>query len=127
MIPFLRSIIHPSQIIVLLYNSNFYCVNLQVHGNWRDKLHATSTYALEVYSEQVRSCIEIALSCVDADQCKRPSIGEIIDKLIQMETTIHKMAESPGTSMDQVRSLMTQLFTMHFINLFFSRKIKLKS
>ena len=121
MIPFLRSIIHPSQIIVLLYNSNFYCVNLQVHGNWRDKLHATSTYALEVYSEQVRSCIEIALSCVEADQCKRPSIGEIVDKLIQTETAINKMTQSPGTSMDQVWSFMTQLFTMHFIYFIFPR------
>ncbi|XP_048550718.1 putative cysteine-rich receptor-like protein kinase 12 isoform X2 [Triticum urartu] len=93
-----------------------------VHGNWRDKLHATSTYALEVYSEQVRSCIEIALSCVEADQCKRPSIGEIVDKLIQTETAINKMTQSPGTSMDQVWSFMTQLFTMHFIYFIFPVK-----
>uniref|UniRef100_A0A287EKE9 Uncharacterized protein n=1 Tax=Hordeum vulgare subsp. vulgare TaxID=112509 RepID=A0A287EKE9_HORVV len=73
-----------------------------VHANWRDKLHATSKYAMGSYSEQVRSCIEIALSCVEADQCKRPSIGDIVNKLSKMEAEIHKMSQYPRTSMDQM-------------------------
>jgi len=40
---------------------------------------------MEPYSEQVMRCIEIALSCVEMERKKRPSIGDIIDKLNKME------------------------------------------
>lgn len=43
--------------------------------------------ALETYSEQVMRCIEMALSCVEIDRHKRPSIGAMIEKLNKMETT----------------------------------------
>nr|XP_051206614.1 uncharacterized protein LOC127321657 isoform X2 [Lolium perenne] len=62
-----------------------------VHAKWMKRLHATSVYLLDSYSEQVKTCIEIALTCVEANRYKRPSIGIIISKLNETET----MAQSP--------------------------------
>jgi hypothetical protein len=45
-------------------------------------------YLLDSYSEQVKTCIEIALSCVEVDRNKRPSIGLIVSKLNETETMI---------------------------------------
>lgn len=52
---------------------------------WRKRLHATSDNELESYSKQVKRCIEIALSCLEADRSNRPSIGDIIRKLNETE------------------------------------------
>lgn len=61
--------------------------NHQVHEKWRNKLQTTmDAAALETYCEQVVRCIEMALSCVETDRHKRPSIGAIIDELNKMET-----------------------------------------
>ncbi|ONM10577.1 Disease resistance protein RPM1 [Zea mays] len=58
-----------------------------VHEKWRNKLQTTmDAAALETYCEQVVRCIEMALSCVETDRHKRPSIGAIIDELNKMET-----------------------------------------
>ncbi|XBI51167.1 hypothetical protein VPH35_033722 [Triticum aestivum] len=56
-----------------------------VHANWKKRLQTTSIYTLQQHSEQVKRCIEIALSCVDADRHKRPSIGAIINMLNETE------------------------------------------
>jgi hypothetical protein len=45
-------------------------------------------YEAEPYFVQVKTCIEIALRCVEADRHKRPSISDIVDKLIETETMI---------------------------------------
>ncbi|CAM0878879.1 unnamed protein product [Alopecurus aequalis] len=52
-----------------------------VHQKWRTRLQA-----LEPYSGQVMRCIEMALSCVEKERRKRPCIGDIIDKLNELET-----------------------------------------
>ncbi|KAL6638883.1 hypothetical protein ACP70R_023519 [Stipagrostis hirtigluma subsp. patula] len=57
-----------------------------VHENWRNRLQEKPMYMLESSSRQVKRCIEIALSCVDADRKKRPSIGDIVHKLNETET-----------------------------------------
>ncbi|XP_037419350.1 putative receptor-like protein kinase At4g00960 [Triticum dicoccoides] len=57
-----------------------------VHANWRNRLQETSSDALESYAEQVKTCIQIALSCVESDRHNRPSIGDIISKLNETET-----------------------------------------
>ncbi|KAF8711151.1 hypothetical protein HU200_029159 [Digitaria exilis] len=45
--------------------------------NWRKRLQATPMHLLESYSKQVKKCVEIALSSVEADRRKRPSIGDM--------------------------------------------------
>lgn len=56
-----------------------------VHGKWRNRLQRTSVDVTESYAEQVKTCIKIALRCVDADRHKRPNIGDIIDELNETE------------------------------------------
>jgi hypothetical protein len=43
---------------------------------------------LDQHSILVKRCTEIALSCVNADRRKRPSIGVIINMLNEMETAV---------------------------------------
>uniref|UniRef100_A0A8R7NVK9 Protein kinase domain-containing protein n=2 Tax=Triticum urartu TaxID=4572 RepID=A0A8R7NVK9_TRIUA len=61
-----------------------------VQGNWRARLEAPPIHepGLEAYCVQVKTCIEIALKCVQADRRKRPSINDIIDKMNQTENMI---------------------------------------
>ncbi|XP_071675817.1 uncharacterized protein [Lolium perenne] len=56
-----------------------------VHTDWMNRLQGMS---MNVYSIQVRRCIEIALSCVEAGRHKRPSIGVIIQNLCRTESII---------------------------------------
>nr|XP_051205688.1 uncharacterized protein LOC127319750 isoform X10 [Lolium perenne] len=56
-----------------------------VHTDWMNRLQAIS---VDVYSVQVRRCIEIALSCVEADRHKRPSIGLIVSTLNKTESCL---------------------------------------
>lgn len=67
-----------------------------VHEKWENRLRATSVDALDTYCKQVMRCIEVALSCLENDRHKRPSIGDIVDNLNKMET------EDQGWSIDQV-------------------------
>lgn len=79
--------------------------NLQVLANWRNRLLAASVNMLESSSEQVKRCIEIALSCVEANRRKRPCIGVIVGKLIETEDMIRipgAVRKDMGSSMDQV-------------------------
>ncbi|KAI4968798.1 hypothetical protein ZWY2020_046128 [Hordeum vulgare] len=57
-----------------------------VHRNWRNRLQAASVNALESYCIQVKRCIEMALSCVEVDRHKRPTIGNILNELNETET-----------------------------------------
>jgi hypothetical protein len=59
-------------------------------------------YLLDSYFEQVRRCIEIALSCVEADRYKRPSIGLIVSKLNETETMIQSPDKDIRSSMYKV-------------------------
>jgi len=73
-----------------------------VHKDWMSRLQATSSYA---HSIQVRRCIKIALSCVEADRHKRPSIGVIVNNLNKMESIIQILGASrngSGSPIDQV-------------------------
>ncbi|KAG2561437.1 putative disease resistance protein RGA3 isoform X2 [Panicum virgatum] len=62
----------------------------QVQKNWRKRLQASysSGSLVEKYCHQVKTCIQIALLCVDEDSQKRPNIGKITEKLNEIETTI---------------------------------------
>jgi hypothetical protein len=49
-----------------------------------NRIHETSMYAKEC-CEQVRRSIEIAQTCLEVDRTKRPTIGNIIKELMQIE------------------------------------------
>lgn len=54
--------------------------------------------SIDVEGPQVKSCIEIARTCVEADQHNRPCISEIIDKLNEMENA-EESRDGTGSSM----------------------------
>uniref|UniRef100_A0A453AH44 Protein kinase domain-containing protein n=2 Tax=Aegilops tauschii subsp. strangulata TaxID=200361 RepID=A0A453AH44_AEGTS len=62
----------------------------EVQENWRNRFQATlsSSQPLEGYCQQVNICTKIALSCMETDRHKRPTILDIIDKLNETETMI---------------------------------------
>ncbi|KAF6991104.1 hypothetical protein CFC21_008221 [Triticum aestivum] len=61
-----------------------------VQDNWRSRLQATSSSSqpLEAHCQQVDICTKIALSCMESDRHKRPTILDIIAKLNETETMI---------------------------------------
>lgn len=64
----------------------------QVLENWRNRPQEQwkdKSY-LDVFCQQVKICIEIALNCVETNRHKRPSIEDIISKLNESETMIEK-------------------------------------
>ncbi|XP_051226185.1 uncharacterized protein [Lolium perenne] len=57
-----------------------------VHDSWK-KLQETSSYAsLDVDCKQVRTCIQIAVVCMETDRYKRPKMKDIICELNEVET-----------------------------------------
>jgi len=44
---------------------------------------------MERYCGQVRTCIQMALRCVDPDRHNRPSIGEVVAVLEATEPWVH--------------------------------------
>lgn len=73
-----------------------------VHANWRSRLHAASVNMSDSCSEQVKRCIEIALSCLQGDRSKRPSIGSIVNKLNETETLIQSPDKDVGSSIYKI-------------------------
>ncbi|XP_039823872.1 receptor tyrosine-protein kinase erbB-2-like isoform X2 [Panicum virgatum] len=64
----------------------------QVQTNWRNRLQATCTDDLfKEYCHQVDTCIQIALSCVEIDSCKRPDIVTITEKLNEIEIDVREL------------------------------------
>ncbi|CAM0878790.1 unnamed protein product [Alopecurus aequalis] len=60
-----------------------------VHGSWRKRLCGTMSHAsLEVYCNQVKRCIEIALDCLISNRQERPTIHDIVCSLNETETMI---------------------------------------
>jgi pyruvate dehydrogenase phosphatase len=64
--------------------------NLEVHENWGKRLQATMSPHT---SEQIKTCIQIALRCVEVDRENRPAIAEIVGELNKVN-----IAESSLTS-----------------------------
>uniref|UniRef100_A0ACD5XEP5 Uncharacterized protein n=1 Tax=Avena sativa TaxID=4498 RepID=A0ACD5XEP5_AVESA len=69
---------------------SLYMLIAQVQENWRNRMEMTPSHSrpLEGYCQQVNICTKIALSCMETDRHKRPSIVHIIDKLNDTETVI---------------------------------------
>uniref|UniRef100_A0A8R7R4V6 Protein kinase domain-containing protein n=1 Tax=Triticum urartu TaxID=4572 RepID=A0A8R7R4V6_TRIUA len=77
----------------------------QVQRNWRSRLQARSVDVPESYCEQIKRCIEIALSCLEIERCRRPTIGAIIHELNETRCMcqLHEvLGNVPRSSMDQV-------------------------
>ncbi|CAM0878530.1 unnamed protein product [Alopecurus aequalis] len=69
-----------------VYSNKF--ANL-VRERWRERLQKTvNGRSLETYYQQVTKCLEIAMQCVEYDRHKRPSIGEIVNRLNEPESTL---------------------------------------
>ncbi|XP_051186594.1 protein NLP7 isoform X2 [Lolium perenne] len=83
-----------------------------VHANWKNKLEKTSAYMLDQHSIPVKKCTEIALSCMNADRHKRPSIGVIINMLNEMETAFIDVQGSEGgfTCMEDGRGAQPTIY-----------------
>jgi hypothetical protein len=75
----------------------------QVQGNWRNRLQSTwSGSLLEAYCQQVKTCTEIALNCMEKDRDRRPGISEIILRLNEMETMIDELKNDAESPLDEV-------------------------
>uniref|UniRef100_A0A452XBP2 non-specific serine/threonine protein kinase n=1 Tax=Aegilops tauschii subsp. strangulata TaxID=200361 RepID=A0A452XBP2_AEGTS len=56
---------------------------------WRKRLRGTLSHtSLEVYCNQVKRCIEIALDCLISNRQERPTIQDIVSSLNETETMI---------------------------------------
>ncbi|CAM0901610.1 unnamed protein product [Alopecurus aequalis] len=68
-----------------------------VCGHWEKRLHATMW---SLASQEVKTCIEIALRCVKSDRQERPTISKIVDDLNRID-----IAKFPFTH-DSNKSIM---------------------
>uniref|UniRef100_R7WF61 Cysteine-rich receptor-like protein kinase 40 n=1 Tax=Aegilops tauschii TaxID=37682 RepID=R7WF61_AEGTA len=60
-----------------------------VHESWRGKLNGIAKpRSLEVYCNQVKRCIEIALQCLKPNRQERPTIENIVSSLNETESMI---------------------------------------
>lgn len=68
----------------LLYYSLWIC---KVQEKWKKRMQEISSHTSshEADSLEVKTCIEIAVRCVEPDRKKRPTLREIIDKLNELE------------------------------------------
>ncbi|CAN6363380.1 unnamed protein product [Urochloa humidicola] len=58
-----------------------------VHENWKNRWQTTPKHtSLEADSLEVKTCIEMALRCVEPERARRPTIMEVIDKLNEIES-----------------------------------------
>jgi len=61
----------------------------QVQIDWRNRLQVACTDDLfEAYCHHVDTCIQIALSCVEANSFRRPNIVTITEKLTEIEIDV---------------------------------------
>jgi serine/threonine protein kinase len=83
----------PCSTFARLYFSFYISILLQVQENWRNRLQATSSpsQTLEAFCQQVNICTKIALSCMETDRHKRPSIVHVINKLNETETVVDEV------------------------------------
>jgi coatomer subunit beta' len=65
------------------------------------RLHERSNLR-KAYSEQVKICIEIGLSCVQKDRHKRPTIQDVVDMLNETETKCTDVSEKDWLLICQV-------------------------
>ncbi|KAF2911626.1 hypothetical protein DAI22_11g193900 [Oryza sativa Japonica Group] len=69
-----------------------------VHENWRRRFEqATPMYTSEEVESlrlQMKTCIEMALQCVEAQRLKRPTIAEVVSRLNILDDMVRKISPS---------------------------------
>nr|ACM17528.1 protein kinase domain containing protein-1 [Oryza australiensis] len=64
----------------------------QVLGNWKTRLETRRNGSLlKAYCQQVKTCTEIALKCLETDRENRPDIVEIINQINEKEAIIGEL------------------------------------
>jgi len=53
-----------------------------VHEKWEKRLQATMSVDISL---EIKTCIEIAIKCVESDRAKRPTITQIVDELEKID------------------------------------------
>ncbi|KAM0920259.1 hypothetical protein ACQ4PT_007631 [Festuca glaucescens] len=77
-----------------------------VHENWRNKLcQKLSHTSLEVYCNQVKRCIELALDCLKSNRQERPTIQDIVSSLNETEP----MISDQGLQIEQIIRLAVDM------------------
>uniref|UniRef100_A0ACD5YPY9 Uncharacterized protein n=1 Tax=Avena sativa TaxID=4498 RepID=A0ACD5YPY9_AVESA len=74
-----------------------------VHESWRRRLRGTLSHMqLEVYCNQVKRCIEIALDCLKSNRQERPTIHDIVSSLNETERIIGdlRLQKEQGTILE---------------------------
>ncbi|TKW19911.1 hypothetical protein SEVIR_4G051000v4 [Setaria viridis] len=74
-----------------------------VHRNWGKRLQVTMSSHT---SHEIKTCIEIALRCVESDRVKRPTIAEIVDELNKIDDVKRSLADE-----DNLHSTQVKLYT----------------
>ncbi|KAM0913771.1 hypothetical protein ACQ4PT_011944 [Festuca glaucescens] len=74
-----------------------------VQENWTNRI-LEPWYQRNAYSEQVKECIEIGLSCVQEDRHKRPTIHNIVRRLKETENNCTNAAGKEWLSISKVRT-----------------------
>ncbi|KAK3121666.1 hypothetical protein QOZ80_8BG0658480 [Eleusine coracana subsp. coracana] len=72
-----------------------------VLGNWKERLKPTcSDILLEHYCQQVKTCTEIALECLEQRRDRRPHISDITERLYSTETIIQESSTQDPVVLD---------------------------
>lgn len=70
-----------------------------VTDNWKERMQGTPKRLLrETNIQQVKTCVDIALRCVNVERNGRPSIKDIVNELEELEAKIKKMTLSSDQS-----------------------------
>ncbi|XP_066356160.1 cysteine-rich receptor-like protein kinase 44 isoform X2 [Miscanthus floridulus] len=65
-----------------------------VTENWKERLGKSSNPSLEIDILRLKTCVGIALRCVEAERNRRPYINDIINELEELEAEITEMSLS---------------------------------
>ena len=80
---------------IIVSQYSFCIVILQLQANWKIRLQkAWSGSSLEAYCQQVNTCIDISLKCMESDKDKRPNIANVVQQLDENEHEIGKVTNT---------------------------------
>ncbi|XP_037419419.1 putative receptor-like protein kinase At4g00960, partial [Triticum dicoccoides] len=86
-----------------------------VRENWRMKVQATmSPHA----SEEVRTCIEIALKCVEDDRTRRPTIAQIVNELSNIGVAKSSPVSQGANKLTVLKTLLSSTHFKYWLFLF---------
>ncbi|KAM0876446.1 hypothetical protein ACQ4PT_036142 [Festuca glaucescens] len=86
---------------------------IELLKNWRKRSEAAS---LETDNQQIRSCLEMGLSCLETDPKKRPATTEIIERLIGWGSTNCHVGTDEKSSTLQSSGIMSDPRELLVIN-----------